>query len=533
MENQKNSLESIILNRMKNLDKRIWVVLFSSVIWGVFAHGMALFNKYSIHDDSKYLFSLGATYASGRWGLAIIGKIYMKLFGGGFYSIPLFNGFISILCIAISAYLIINTLDIKSVGLCISITGILIAFPTITGIFGYMFTAPYYMISLLCAVAGVWIANKRTNVLFGGVSVLLFAFSIGIYQAFIPVMMSLALLCFIYRLTSETSDNTKKLIISGLYLAGTVISGVLMYFLINKCYLVHYDLLLNDYRGISSMGKEPVSVYLSRVSTAYYRFFSTENIGEFTSMFPFRIRHLYILVLMFMAVLSLCTIIRIFRKNIFKGILLTLSVFMLPLTFNFIFIMCSPEVVYTLMLYGQSMIFVYLVWLINISEFPKLNLNRAIYVSGTALMLFISLSYCRYANINYLNAEYLQQRMISYFTVLITQIKSVEGYQDEMPVCYINPGNKKDATLKELNNFELFCTSPNYDIEESINGDLKHAGDKWYYFMNDWCGFSPEIADEEDFADLPEVIDMPYYPDDGSIKIINDTVVVKFGPVEE
>ncbi|MDE6538871.1 MAG: glucosyltransferase domain-containing protein, partial [Ruminococcus sp.] len=155
MESKKNNLEYIIWSKMKNLDKRIWVVLFSSIIWGVFAHGMALFNKYSIFDDSYHLFGIGTTYTSGRWGLEILGKLYLKLFGGGFYSIPLFNGFISILCIAVSAYLIIHLLNIKQMGLCISITGILITFPVITGIFACMFTAPYYMISLLFAVAGV------------------------------------------------------------------------------------------------------------------------------------------------------------------------------------------------------------------------------------------------------------------------------------------------------------------------------------------------------------------------------------------
>ncbi|MCM1315040.1 MAG: glucosyltransferase domain-containing protein [Prevotella sp.] len=255
MESKKNNLEYIIWSKVKNLDKRIWVVLFSSVIWRIFAHGMALFNKYSVYDDSYSLFGIGTTYTSGRWGLAILGKLYRILFGGGYYSIPLFNGFISILCIAVSAYLIVHLLDIKKMGLCISITGILVSFPTITGIFGYMFTAPYYMISLLFAIAGVWIANKKTSVLFWGVSVLLFAFSIGIYQAFIPVMMSLALLCFIYKLTAETSDKSKKLIISGIYLAGAVISGVLLYFLINKCLLAYKGLSLSDYKHIDTMGK--------------------------------------------------------------------------------------------------------------------------------------------------------------------------------------------------------------------------------------------------------------------------------------
>ncbi|MDE5763569.1 MAG: glucosyltransferase domain-containing protein [Ruminococcus sp.] len=210
MQSEKNNLEYIIWSKIKKSDRRIWVVLFSSVVYGIFAHGIALFNKYSIHDDANFLFGTGITYTSGRWGLGIIGKLYKILFGGGFYSLPLFNGFISILCIAASAYLIINLLNIKHTLLCISITGILISFPTITGILGYMFTAHYYMISLLFAVAGVWIVSRKRSVLNFSIGVLLMTFSIGIYQAFIPVMLSLILLCFISRLTSEASDKSKE-----------------------------------------------------------------------------------------------------------------------------------------------------------------------------------------------------------------------------------------------------------------------------------------------------------------------------------
>ncbi|MDE5570192.1 MAG: hypothetical protein K2I82_06010 [Ruminococcus sp.] len=97
MDCHKNDLEGIIWSKVKELDKRIWVVLFSSAIWGIFAHGMALFNKYSSHDDAHALFGIGATVTFGRWGLKILGKLYRIFFGGGYYSIPLFNGFISIL----------------------------------------------------------------------------------------------------------------------------------------------------------------------------------------------------------------------------------------------------------------------------------------------------------------------------------------------------------------------------------------------------------------------------------------------------
>ncbi|MDE7093512.1 MAG: glucosyltransferase domain-containing protein, partial [Oscillospiraceae bacterium] len=186
--------------------------------------------------------------------LGILAKLHKILFGGGFYSLPLFNGFISILCIAFSAYLIIHLLDIKQMGLCISITGILVSFPVITGMFMFMFTVPYYTIAILFAISGVWIANKKTNILFYLFGVLLMSCSIGIYQAFIPMMISLVLLCFIFKLITEISNKAKGFIISGLYLASTVISSVLLYFIVNKCILAYKGLNLSTYKNVDTMG---------------------------------------------------------------------------------------------------------------------------------------------------------------------------------------------------------------------------------------------------------------------------------------
>ena len=42
-----------------------------------------------------------------------------------------------------------------------------------------------------------------------------------------------------------------------------------------------------------------------------------------------------------------------------------------------------------------------------------------------------------------------------------------------------------------------------------------------------WCGFSPQYDDSGRFASMQEVQEMPCYPDDGSIRIIDNTVVVK------
>ena len=41
-------------------------------------------------------------------------------------------------------------------------------------------------------------------------------------------------------------------------------------------------------------------------------------------------------------------------------------------------------------------------------------------------------------------------------------------------------------------------------------------------------GYNPEIVKEDVYKYDERVINMPSYPDDGSIKIVDDVVVVKF-----
>ncbi len=50
----------------------------------------------------------------------------------------------------------------------------------------------------------------------------------------------------------------------------------------------------------------------------------------------------------------------------------------------------------------------------------------------------------------------------------------------------------------------------------------------WINFMRQWTGFSPVIADAVPYYENEEVLAMPSYPDKGSIKVIDDVIVVKF-----
>ena len=524
MLSENESLDNIIKSMLRKLDRRAKIVFLSSIICGILTHGMALFNKYSFHDDAGDLFRVGSTVSSGRWMLGVLYKAYLVVFGDSHYSLPLLNGVISILCIAVSAYLIIRLLDIRLTGHCIALTGLLISFPTITGLFGYMFTAPYYMFSLLLAVVSAYILCRKQSVLNFLVSILLFACSIGIYQAFISVMLCLVLFYYISRLTTATTNNRKSHVVFGLYLIGAVAVGVILYFVLNQFFLSLTHKGLSSYKGIDTMGKEAISVYFARIVKVYLQVLWSPQ----KALYPFRLQYFYYLFYLMFGIFSIILFVRMVRKNAFSGILFLVCTLLVPLAANFVYVMCDPGEVHQLMLYGHVMLFVYLAYLFEKCGFPKIRFQRAVHGLGYLLLLLIVCFYCRFANIVYLKQEFNQQRAISYFTTMITQIKSTDGYRDELPVVYINPQEMHDSTVQELVFFLNVYNMPDSGIESILRGSIIRL-----HFINNWCAFNPEYGDAEDFENLPEVIEMPCYPDDGSIRIINDTVVVKFGPASD
>ena len=92
-----------IISTVKNINIRYKITFISTFIWGIFAHGMALFNKYSFNDDIKNIYyGTGDTVSSGRWMLEIFNRIKLHL--NFYYSIPVFYGFLTIFLIFISVF---------------------------------------------------------------------------------------------------------------------------------------------------------------------------------------------------------------------------------------------------------------------------------------------------------------------------------------------------------------------------------------------------------------------------------------------
>ena len=136
-------------------------IFLSAGMWGLFTHGMALFNKYSYHDDAV-LFSIGAPYSSGRWMLGILDEWIKKSTGSFHYSMPLFNGVLTIVFIALACMLISDLFEIESRVLQAALTGIMVTFPVVTGLFGYIYSTAL-LFGYFYGNRGYWYVCRRTT----------------------------------------------------------------------------------------------------------------------------------------------------------------------------------------------------------------------------------------------------------------------------------------------------------------------------------------------------------------------------------
>ena len=179
--------------------------------------------------------------------------------------------------------------------------------------------------------------------------------------------------------------------------------------------------------------------------------------------------------------------------------------------------MCS-EGIYSLMYF--SYVFLMLLPLCMLEHSAQWKQNKvylcACYVTAAGLMIGI-VSYCHFANAQYLSIELSYKQAESYCTTLITQIKSVEGYSDELPVAFVGH-NIKDKTLYENNVMDaVFLSGREVTLVEAYSRE---------YLLRYYCGFDPEYV-SADRVDENKIDAMPLYPDAGAIQVIDGVVVVR------
>lgn len=509
-------------------DKRLPLILISSFAWSIVAHGMAFFNKYSYHDDADWVngFNYSDTYGLGRWGRAVTGKLALLLFGGKHASTPCFLGLFTILCIALMLYIVCLRLRIDNRLMIVALSAVMVCTPAVTAGFGFMFTTPYFFLGSFLGVLGAYIYYSDKNVKTFLVCTVLMAFSTALYQANIPIDL-IVLLLFMLDDVNSSDMTWKDYLMLGLKNVLICIVFIVEYFVSNKIALKIVGMEMSDYKGVGSYGFGGIMAYVMRVATAYKRFLKPADFvgrqGVSANMFPWSLMYYHILLVAVSIVLIAIFVkgVGSFRKIAQILILACIS----PLFAYFTYFMVDENEIHGLMTYGEVFMFIipayFIARLDENGETAGTGRLRA-FLSKTAVVLIIVIGIvaARYDNVCYLKAEVLQTEVISYCNRLIARIQSTPGYTKDTPVLYVNDRSKNDEGFGGERLFDPIYT-PTYQWNSMVNDYA------WKDTMELWCAFRPDPADP-DAVSADEIKAMPVYPDEGSIKMIDGVLVVKF-----
>ena len=518
MEHQENP--SLLISAWKKVSPQVRAVLLGTVLFGLFSQGMGLFNKFSHHDDVAILFDMGTTVSSGRWMLQVLTWLEARFYGTGNTSLPLYNGMLSLLLLGTAGGLLVHLLKIRNSVLCFLLGCVMVSFPFVTSLFAYMFTSHPYLLGLLMMTASAFLICRGKNWWQKMIGVGLGGAGTGIYQAFLPFMVSVILLYNVMEL-SESQESLGTVFRHALIHLACLLGVMLVYAAGNRFFLYKYQVELSSYQGIAQMGRMGFSELLQRLARAYREFFvPTQQV--FGDMYPGSLRVLYFFMLALGGVLSFRLILRTGRKSKGKAVLLSVLFLLFPLGSNLIYVMVEEEV-HALMVYGQIMPVVLFAWLFDRLDFSPLKLRRGASLAASLVLGLMSLMYARYDNQCYLKDALHQQEAISYYTTLITRIKSQPGYRPDMEVFFVNAEDPEDPTVYNIDELDFIRINPYWhNSMEYLHCPTRNT------FMRVWCGADFDYGWDPSLESLPEVQAMPSYPTDGSVRIIRDAVVVKF-----
>ena len=156
---------------------------------------------------------------------------------------------------------------------------------------------------------------------------------------------------------------------------------------------------------------------------------------------------------------------------------------------------------------------------------------------SVALSILIVLSLFKYIDVCYTNLFFKTQQEQSFGLTLISRIENLDGYSDDLKICFIeNPNpyfHKNDKNFSQNVPFDdIVCTAP---YGYMLDGETTVYNNYQFYTFNRVInGFNPNRIQYSELSILQKnaLLSMPLYPKSGSIRIVDDVIIVKFEEIE-
>ena len=506
------------------LEKRHRAAFLGTVLLGLLIHLPVMLSDVPNHDGLSSMYFDQNMITSGRWFLTVACGF------SSYFTVPWVIGLIGLFFLGLAGMALTELLEIRGEGSAVLVCGLLVAFPALASTFAYVFTLDGYMMALLLAILAVLATKKwKKGFLVGA---LCLAFSMGIYQAYLPFAILLCLYQVVLLLTDGEWAKDRKSVLKklGAYL-GMGILGFATYYVILRILLWIQGKELASYQGIGEAGTAQGEGLISVMKSIYSDFISFTAGGGvfFQNVFS-------LIALLLLLGVTLCLILREaivkkwWKRLGFYGILILLAA-VIPLCTSCIRLV-SPQLNYHLLMRYQWVLFPMLAYAFcdrsladpGEEKFSNGRLGVLAQWSLVASMAVLIFCYGLADNVAYTNLQKKYEKTYAYCMRLLDRIEQTEGYYQGIPVALVGVVGDDPYPVTEI-------TGKVTGNMIGLSGDyLFYTGENYEAFIKNYLGATLNVVDVETMGEIyysPEYVEMESFPAKDSIKVIDGILCVK------
>lgn len=509
-------LPELIIEKIKKNIRPQWKTCFiASIILGLIAHMYKITNWLPNWDSMVFRYNPQNMLSLGRWFLSVVCA------PGSFYDLPWFAGLFAIIIHGLGAVCICKMFDVKKHITAFLIGGLIVTFPTVTSVLMYNYVADGYSTAfLLSTIAAVVLAKEKPNY---GLSIVMIALSAGIYQAYITVTVMLLLCSLIMDIMYKGIKLRDTAVRCGKYLL-TGLAGIILYYLILTLLLKLTGTELLDYQGVSSsfaLSKLNLFGALNTTVCSFVNYF----FGFPHEITVFNIINIAITIFT-IAVATISTVKNKVRPSEF--VLLAVLTMLMPAGANILAFINHHIDYHNLMKMGFAMF--YIIFLLIYDKEETKDLKPPYIKSWITLGLASALIFNQVviANVCYHKQQLSYEKSYGTLIRIADRIEQTEGSESCNRILVMGslPGSEKyDLNLPPL----MTGITDGYILradDEVVNQSVLCSA------LNDYCGKDYEFMsgkEKSDFIKKNSLNKTDCWPHEGSVSVIENTIVIKLG----
>lgn len=508
--------------RITEKKEQIKYTIIVSILFALLTHGYRFFNSIYTHDSLLMI-----VQNDNAWQISL-GRFlqpFIILFRGNITSGWLI-GFLAVIWWTLAVLTIVLYFDLNNKVVIALISAIMVSNLTvINSNAAFLPWVDIFGLALFTSLIGIILVSED-NIAKNGIGILFLIISLGLYQAYIEVAITIAIIILICELAKGEKIKCIAIKTAKMLVCGVVAGG--LYFLTWKGIQKYLGIWTSDgNNGFSHAQDFGGKGFFDFAKEAYSYFFSILFNDVRFSTFSQGNKILDVIgkacLLLTIAFIIYSIVLNSIKNKppIINIILQFILLALLPFGANCVYIL-DKGIHHTLINYSFYLVYVFA--LILLEQNHKVIANeikksrRVVSAIIAVAIFFVVWSNIVFANQIYQRIQLTEKATVSLFTRIVSDIEDEEGYvPGETPVVFL--GNFEDSPylvniqgFEQLNLYGMGKTLATYNsLEKAV--------------LNFYINANMNIQDVGQYTD--EMKKIPNYPAKGSIQFIEDRLVVK------